>query len=543
MGATVTVGGFSVTTDARGVFEFRNKSMSQNNAHVKVVKTGYFNGNRSLMTNAGKTQLVRIKLLPKTITGTVSATSGGTVSLSSNGKVVFPANAFVDASGAAYNGTVNVAMAWINPTANDLGQTVQGDLRGINTAGGERALETYGMLGVEITNTSGQQLKIASGKTAEIRMPIPASLQSAAPTTIPLWNFDEATGRWKEEGSATKTGAEYVGTVKHFSFWNCDVPANFVNLCVTVLSPSGTPLVNVPVRVRKASSPAVSATGYTDSTGTNCGAVFKNEALILEVLDRCGNVVYTQNIGPYSTNASLTVNATIPAANTLTLTGSVVNCSNAAVTSGSVLVTTSGGHNYSVPVSASGTYSITILNCASTTINYSIIAIDNATLQQSAAVSGSATSGSVAVGSLQACGTSAAEYIQATIDGVPYSWVKPIDSVGAWSTGQPLPPYSFAASVFGNRSTAGTTGNSVSIGFSYNASVGSYPISTSFVAYGVAPNFNTSQQINSASPQVNLTTVGAPLTGFLEGNASYTMLFNPGSVTRNVYLNFRVRRP
>ena len=45
-----------------------------------------------------------------------------------------------------------------------------------------------------------------------------------APETIPLWHYDKTTGLWKEEGTATKNGDKYVGTVTHFSDWNCDVP-------------------------------------------------------------------------------------------------------------------------------------------------------------------------------------------------------------------------------------------------------------------------------------------------------------------------------
>ncbi len=546
IGATVTLGNNTVTTNATGAFEFRNKTMSANNAHIKVAKSGYFNGNRTMMISAGRTHLTRIKLIPKPITGTVNAASGGAVNLASGGKVTFPANAFIDASGAAYTGTVNVSMAWINPTANDLAQTMPGDLRGINTIGGERALETYGMLGVEITNTSGQQIKLGAGKTAELRFPIPAALLASAPLSIPLWDFDEASGRWKEEGTANKVGSEYVGNVSHFSFWNCDVPANFVNLCVTVLSPNNQPLNNVPVRIRKANSPAVTATGYTDSAGVNCGAVFKNEPLILEVLDRCGNVVYTQNIGPYSSNASVTVTATIPAANMLTLTGTLLNCSNAPVTTGSVLITTTGGHSYNAAVNASGVFTVSLLNCNNSIINYTVQGVDNATLQFSAPTAGSGSSGSTALGNIVACGTTASEYIQATVDGVPFAWIKPIDSVGGFNGGgATLPTFAASCNMFGNNgATGGTNGsNNITTLFSYNNVAGIYPIQTCFLGYRVGNVSNTSQQINSASPQVNLTTVGASGTGFLIGNYSITMPFSPGNITRNVYVNFKVRRP
>jgi hypothetical protein len=545
MGATVTVGTYTATTNAYGVFEFRNKSISQNNTYIKVTKNGYFIGSRSMMATPSRTHQVRVKLIPKTTTGTVNAASGGVVTMASGTKVTFPASAIVDASGNAYTGTVNVAMAYLNPTATDLASTIVGDLRGITTNGTENVLETYGMVGVELTGTSGQSLKIATGKTAELSAPIPTVLQASAPATIALWHFDEVKGRWMEEGSATKVGNNYVGNVSHFSFWNYDIGANGVTLCVKVVNPNNQPLNNVPVRIRRTTVPSSVSYGYTDSLGNVCGAVFKNEALVLEVLDRCGGVVYTQNIGPYSANASITVTATIPTVNTITLTGNVTNCSNAAVTSGSVYVVTNNGYHYNAPVNASGAFSLTIINCSGNTINYTALPIDNGALQQGAAVGGTATNGAINLGTLQACGASSQQYINALIDGVPYAWVTPADSLGTFASTTPPTPYTFGATIYGNNAAvSGTTSNAYNMAFNYNAAVGVYPITSSFISIRLSPNsFLSSQQINSPTPQVNLTAVGSPVTGFLEGNYNVTMLFNPGNVTRTVQCNFKVRRP
>jgi hypothetical protein len=540
-GATVKLGSTTITTNAYGVFRFNNAVMSKNNAHIKVTKSGYFNGNRSLMATAGRTHTVRIKLQPKTNTGTISGSGGGFVALPTGGKVTFQPNVITDASGNAYTGTVNVAMAWINPTASDLGSIIQGDLRGVTTTNTERVLETYGMLGVELTGTGGQELKIASGKTAEISIPIPASLQSSAPASIPLWHFDEVTGRWKEEGSANKVGTNYVGTVKHFSFWNCDVPANFVNLCVNVTNTSGQPLNNVQVRIRKASSPAVSATGTTDSLGNVCGAVFKNEPLVLEVLDRCGSVVYTQNIGPYSANASINVTATIPSSNTVVITGTVVNCSNVPVSNGAVVINTGGAYYYNVPTNSSGNFSLTILNCSSGTVNYSVLPVDNSTQQQGVPVGGSSSSATIALGNIQACGTSSAQFVNMLIDGVPYTWSTPTNFIVNDSLfASPVPGFSFGASVSARTNNSGTTGNIASFTFAYNATPGNYPMVSSFI--NIQGLGSSQQLVTSPAPQVTLTAVGAPFTGFLEGNYNVNMIFQPGNVTRNVVTNFRVRR-
>jgi hypothetical protein len=545
-GAIVTLGSNTATTDLYGMFSFKNKSISKNNTHIKVTKAGYFNGNRSLMATVGRTHNVRIKLLPKTLTGTVNGNGGGVVTLASGGKVSFPASAIVDATGTAYTGTVNVAMAWLNPTATDLGSTIQGDLRGVTTTGNERVLETYGMLGVEITSATGQQLKIATGKTAEISLPIPTALQATAPASIPLWHFDEVTGRWKEEGSATKVGTNYVGSVAHFSFWNCDVPANFINLCVNVVNQSNQPLNNVTVRIRKANNPASVAYGQTDSLGNVCGAVPKNEPLVLEILDRCGNVVYTQNIGPYSANASVNVVANIPISNALTISGTVVNCSNAPVTNGSVLMYTGGGYYYNVPTNSSGAFNTTILNCSGATINFNALPIDNTTQQQGITITGSGTSGTVALGNLQACGTSSQEYMNLLIDGVPYNTSTPQDSIRSISF-TPATGYSFGNTIWGVKSVSASSsiGHQVIFSFNYNNTIGSYYLQDArILIFNSSGNIASSQFFITYGPNVTLTTIGSPITGFLEGTINnIDMVFQPGNVTRSVVCNFRVRRP
>ena len=185
-GALVTCGMQTQSTDRYGTFSFKNISLSKANGSVKVVKPGYFTHYRSFLSTTGRMHQVRIQLLPKSNSGTFDAASGGTVNLSNGAKLVMPANAVADASGNAYSGQVQVAMTWIDPSASNLADIVMGDLRGVTTAGQERGLETYGMIGVELTSPSGQPLNVAAGKKADLTFPIPASLSGTAPATIDL---------------------------------------------------------------------------------------------------------------------------------------------------------------------------------------------------------------------------------------------------------------------------------------------------------------------------------------------------------------------
>jgi hypothetical protein len=528
-GAIVKSGTNTTTTDRHGMFRFSNISLSKANGRVKVEQNGYFTAYRTFVTVAGRTHNVRIQLLPKTNTGNFAAPAGGTINLPSGAKLVVPAAAITDAGGGTYNGTVNVAMTWIDPTAANLGSILMGDLRGLTTTGAERGLSTYGMLGVELTDGGGQALKIATGKTAELTFPIPAALGSSAPATIDLWHFDEATARWKQEGTATKTGSNYVANVSHFSFWNCDAPFPLIDLCMTLVKgPENGPLNNTHVRIKRTVNNTYGY-GYTDSAGRLCGKVPKNESLVLEILDQCNTVAFSQNIGPFAVNSDLgTVVVTLPSVNTLTITGNAVNCSSGNVTNGVAFAYTGGGHVYSGAIT-NGQFSINIVRCTSGTLNYTVQAIDYATLQQSNPATGTGSSGTVNVGTLQACGTSAVEFLEILVDGTPTVYTAPPDSLTSHAQGATRSVSAMKVV------TPGTISYSY---FTYTdiTSPGTTPLLTCLVQ----GQNSTSQTITTASPVVNITAVGPVMTGFIEGNFNIQMTL--GGTARTVSCTFRVRR-
>ena len=202
-----------------------------------------------------------------------------------------------------YSGDVKVYASYINPKSSDIGKTVPGSFVANDKNGKRVILSSYGMLAVELSSATGEKLQIKTGNTATLTIPIPAASVSSAPSTIPLWYIDEATGIWQEEGSATKQGNSYVGTVKHFSFWNCDYPNDAVDLSLTLQTPDGLPLVNEDVRIMSTngtdtSTYATARDGWTDSLGQVSGLVPANTTLTLEVLGPCYGVVYSQTISP-----------------------------------------------------------------------------------------------------------------------------------------------------------------------------------------------------------------------------------------------------
>ncbi len=535
-GATVQFGSGSTSTDKYGYFEFSNVQVVKNAAVVTVLQPGYFKGIKTYTAVAGKSAFFRIKLLPKTTAGNFDAATGGTVTLSNGLAVSFPANAIMTASsGSAYSGQVNVAAQWINPVAADLNLTMPGDLRGLDSLGFMRLLTSYGMCAVELTGASGELLQVATGKKASLNFPIPASLSSSAPANLPLWYFDENKGLWKQEGIAVKSGSSYVGEVSHFSYWNCDFPlATSVPFTATITDAAGNPLPGVTVSVKYANGTYTGAHGYTDSSGFVNGRLPGNSQLILEVYSyyNCGNAVYTQNIT--TTDQALDLGSiALPAVSTVTVTGNVVNCSNAPVTSGFIIMR-KNNINYHYPVSSTGAFSFNTTLCNSTA-DVTLLAEDNLALQAGIPQNLTLTPGTVSAGTLSACGTTIDEFINYSVNGTPYSLISPADQLTQSVNTQFTP---IQMTINGFTGNGGTVTEGVNISFDQTGIAAG---SSQNLLYFYTRQINDSSNL-SAPALVNITEYGA-VGQFVAGNFSCTLVgAPPANVNYNVTCDFRVRR-
>ncbi len=526
-GATIKAGTSTTTTDINGEFRINSASLTENTALVTVEKAGYFSGSRTFYARANQKQYVEIMLLPKLGIGSVSATTGGTITLGNGSAITLQPSGVVTAStGSAYTGNVNIAMTWINPASADLYRQMPGDLRGMDATNTEVGMQSFGMLGVELTGSGGEKLQIASGKKASLKFPLPTTVQGSAPSTIALWSFNDTTGLWKQEGTATKSGNFYLADVSHFSFWNCDAYFPLARFSATFVNQSNQPLQNVPVRIKRANGSATY--GFTDSTGYITGSVPSNESLVLEVLATysCNTPIYTQNIGPFTTNTTTalgTINITLSAAITITLTGTVVNCSNAPVTNGYVDVRV-GPSSYRANLSSTGTFSLLFTNCSSTSpVTY--YAVDNTTSQQSATLTATANVGTNNLGTISACGISAARFINWTLDGTNYSLVPP-DSMYIY-------PGQGTTSNIVNGFAIGSTTKYIYFAFGGN-SVGTFPL-----AYLNVANYISG---NNPGSNVTVTEYSTAIGGYVAGSFSTIVKDSASLTTHPVQCTFRLRR-
>ncbi len=408
-GAEVRLVSATTTTDSHGVFNFNNTTLDKYITTITVTNPGYFKAYRSFSANATRNYL-NIKLIPKAIAGTINSANAEAVTLPNGSTLSFQANSMiVKSSGSLYTGSVNVFASYIDPTASDISASVPGSFMGSDGTS-MYALQSTGMIAVELESSAGEALQIASGLPATMKLPIPSSLLNNAPATIDTWSLDE-NGVWKKEGTATKSGNYYEFQVSHFSFWNCDVPANAVYLTLHVQDQNGNPLVNTLVELTIPNNTTwwASTYGITDSLGNVSGLVPAAQSLEMNIYANpysCPSSLNTQTIGPFTSNTTLTVTATIPAANVLTVTGTATNCSSSPLQNGTAIIYTSQNMFYYATI-ANGTYSATITHCDAID-SISVTVIDNASNGVGTSGTVTVSGNSVTVPAVNACGSTGA---------------------------------------------------------------------------------------------------------------------------------------
>lgn len=409
-GASVKIGSTTVQTDANGIFIANGANVYQKHAFVKVSKAGFVDGSRSIVPTSGKNK-VRIMLIPSTPTATIASGSTSEVALPTGTKVSFDGS-FEDENGNAYSGNVQVSLFHLTTSDDNLSQLMPGSFYAQNESGAEAILETFGMIHVQLTGSGGQKLQIAENHTAQITVKVDPSQTASAPTTIPLWSFNEQYGFWKQDGFATRQGNEYIGTVSHFSWWNCDAQFPTVNLCVRIINSSGVPVANTQVLIYRAGT-TYPTYGYSNANGEVCGLIPSNETLTMNVLDNCGNIASSSSIGPFSSDTNLgdiTLNSSIQ---TTVVQGILLKCDNTNVTEGYVYLSY-GNQSYFAEVT-NGAFTFTTLLCQPNQ-SFTLQGFDYQNMQTTGDLIYTFNSPLTVIGNIQVC-TSLTEFISYQLDG------------------------------------------------------------------------------------------------------------------------------
>jgi len=422
--AEVTWGTATTQTDENGFFQL-NSTVKEHNAILNVKKEGFFEAIQTLQTIEDVKVKTTVKLTPRVSSGSLQANDGGTIQTNSNGKIEFAPNSFVDASGNPYSGEVNVFAYYLDPTIEDLQEVMPGNLTAIDEENTPQLLTSYGMMNVELEDNMGNPLQISAN--ASLTTPVPASLQANAPETIPLWYFDTEEGTWREEGSATLQGNVYVGEVAHFTWWNCDIPENFIYLEGQVDGGvDGTPILTIKITQLSTGQYGIM---NTYDKGNFAGPVPKNQTLLLEVFSSCGDLLHSEEIGLFSEDTELPlIPIDISSLSWLSFAGTLTDCDGNPITNGYVVLSAvNSAISEALFPDANGFVSATFANCSDGEVVY--FGVDLTSFEASDNINITLTE-DTQVGDIVACGNEVTESFDITIAGETMSWLPCTATIG-----------------------------------------------------------------------------------------------------------------
>jgi len=138
--------------------------------------------------------------------GKVDPASGGKVVDEASGASVTlaPGTQLVKADGTPYEGEVNVSLSVIDATDEGSLEAMPGDFSASCVDGAAGQLESFGAMWVGLADDGGSELQLAKGSQGmELDFRSAAAVNGERTGAWPtLWEFDEATGKWRQDANA-----------------------------------------------------------------------------------------------------------------------------------------------------------------------------------------------------------------------------------------------------------------------------------------------------------------------------------------------------
>ena len=288
-GVSIVSGSSAATTNTDGFFEFDQiqvVSVQNDRSVVRFSKSGYFDVVRSMNADDAEGASWEVVMCKKenndfTSIKTYSSSSDQTLQ-AGDMKIDMPQDGYkVDGTGLSYTGKVKSEMVYLDPNNERFSEMMPGgDLAAVRSDNSSAQLVSYGMTDLNMYAENGDKLQLKNGSKAKLTFPIPAGMDKNPPASIPLWSFNEKTGLWEEEGSATLQGNVYVGEVAHFSWVNLDYPEKQGTVYGYVKDDTGKVLPGVRLSIGQLLAPTV-----TNSDGYYSHEVPANTAFSITVKD------------------------------------------------------------------------------------------------------------------------------------------------------------------------------------------------------------------------------------------------------------------
>ena len=262
-GAVVTTpDGQVAITDADGSFTIKGLAPTER-LPVDVSAREFASTVRIYRVVPGEELSREIRLIPQGDPVAIVAGEGGEVRFSDEGVVEVPANAFV---GVSPDEPVIVRVSYFDPADADAFREAPGDFSGIEEDGSLSVLSSNGMFSVSVTNTRGEELRLADGQALRTSLPDRVVGGGGGQPVEPCkWGvYRWVNGRWvwsnptaeRTQRSFTSNGVSY----------NIDCMITSSSVGIRVVDAIGNPVRNLSVTA-SALSYFGGAESWTDADG------------------------------------------------------------------------------------------------------------------------------------------------------------------------------------------------------------------------------------------------------------------------------------
>lgn len=255
-GAIVSSGNKTTITDSNGYYELADLPY---NTRTIVNATHPDYAMQSKIVNVSSTEndvKLTLKSTPIAIAEVFGQSNPRIIyDTNSPASIAISANTLVDTSGIVYPLSITGKLTFLNPS--QISDVLSGDY--IAEVGNQNLpFESFGGVNATFEDASANPLVLKSDSTAIIRIPVRSkndiiteNPSDIAPPTLPLFYYDEFTGKWVEEGFATFKRAAlnsyYEGEISHLATWSTGVIYDTVNISGCVVDLNSNPLSGITV--------------------------------------------------------------------------------------------------------------------------------------------------------------------------------------------------------------------------------------------------------------------------------------------------------
>jgi hypothetical protein len=242
--AAIEVGTVRTTSGTDGSYTLSVSAVDR--TVVRADASGFAESFRIARVTAGQSTPLTIQLVKVGVTGNVPIALGGTITdTNSLAQVGLPNIGLVSRTGGSPAANVTVSVTPIDVS------TATSNMPGDFTAsanGNITQIESFGAMLIDVRDSNNVRYSLAPGSTATIQIPV-STRSSNLPAVIPLFYFDDSTGRWIQDGEGrlaflSPTRAAYVGTVSRLGYWNADLVTETILVTGCVRTVAGLPADN-----------------------------------------------------------------------------------------------------------------------------------------------------------------------------------------------------------------------------------------------------------------------------------------------------------